>query len=125
MFGKQIYNANSIIDYTKQLAIKTVITSESDQKSKRNFDFALCHLRHVVENTFLKFKCWRSIVTRYFKISIAFRISFFIRYIPLSLLLFNFLLLYAFCKIILFKIIFFYYLQTKSFSLSSTKSFVF
>ena len=56
LFGDRAYDTNSIINYAKKLGIKTVILPKSKRKSKQNFDSALYHLQHIVENTFLKFK---------------------------------------------------------------------
>ena len=83
MFGDRVYDTNSIINYVEKLDIKTVIPPKSNRKSKRNFDSALYHLRHIVENIFLNFKRWHGISTRYFKTSVAFRASFFVRTISL------------------------------------------
>ena len=85
MFGDRTYDTNSIINYAKKLGIKTVIPPKSNQNFKRKFDSTLYHLRHIVENTFLKFKRWRGIAIRYFKTFVAFRASFFVRAISLSL----------------------------------------
>ena len=67
MLGDPAYDTNSIINYAKKLGIKTVILPKSKRKSKQNFDSALYHLHHIVENIFLKFKPLRSIATRYFR----------------------------------------------------------
>ena len=85
LFGDRAYDTNSIINYAKKLSIKTVIPPKSKRKSKQNFDSALYHLRYIVKNTFLKFKRWRGIAIRYFKTFVAFRASFFVRAISLSL----------------------------------------
>ena len=85
LLGNRAYDTNSIINYAEKLGIKTVIPPKSKRKSKQNFDSALYHLRHIVENTFLKFNRWRGISARYFKTPVAFRASFFVRTISLSL----------------------------------------
>ena len=78
MLGDRAYDTNSIINYAEKLGIKTVIPPKSNRKFKRKFDPDLCHLRHIVENIFLKFKRWRGIATRYFETSVALRASFFV-----------------------------------------------
>ena len=85
LLGDRAYDTNSIINYAEKLGIKTVIPPKSKRKSKQNFDSALYHLHHIVENIFLKFKPLRGIATRYFKTSVALRASFFVRAISLSL----------------------------------------
>ena len=85
LLGDPAYDTNSIINYAKKLGIKSAIPPKSNRKFKRKFDSALYHLRYIVKNTFLKFKRWRGIAIRYFKTFVAFRASFFVRAISLSL----------------------------------------
>ena len=78
LFGDRAYDTNSIIDYAKKLAIKTIILLKSNGKSKQNFDSDLYPLRYIVENIFWEFKCLRDIVNRYFRIFIISMFLFFI-----------------------------------------------
>ena len=89
LFGDPAYDINSIINYAEKLGIKTVIPPKPNRNFKRNFDSDLYCSRHIVENTFLKFKRWRGIATRYFKTFVAFCVVLFVRF-PCLLLLFNF-----------------------------------
>ena len=43
-----------------------------NRKVQRRYDQYLYKLRHIMENTFLKFKAWRSIATRYAKTTASF-----------------------------------------------------
>ncbi len=90
LFGDRAYDTNSIINYAKKLGIKTVILPKSKRKSKQNFDSALYHLRHIVENTFLKFNRWRGISARFSKLLLPSVLLFLFVLFPRLLLLFNF-----------------------------------
>ena len=49
-----------------------VIPPKSNRKEKRDYDRALYKLRHLVENSFLEFKQWRGVATRYAKNSLSY-----------------------------------------------------
>ena len=44
-----------------------MIRPKRNRREKRDYDQALCRLRHLVENGFLGFKQWRGVATRYAK----------------------------------------------------------
>ncbi|WP_425361858.1 hypothetical protein [Candidatus Tisiphia endosymbiont of Mystacides longicornis] len=44
-----------------------IIPSKRNRKIQREIDKYLYKLRHIIENTFQKFKEWRGIATRYAK----------------------------------------------------------
>ncbi len=96
LLGDRAYDTNSIINYAEKLGIKTVISPKSNRKSKRKFDSALYHLRHIVENTFLKFNRWRGISARFSKLLLPSVLLFLFVLFPCLLLLFNFLLSFIF-----------------------------
>ncbi len=52
--------------------IQVVIPPKKNRISQREYDQHAYKIRHLVENTFLKLKCWRSIATRYAKTSTVF-----------------------------------------------------
>ena len=56
------YNTNNIVEYAKNSGIDIVISSKSNRKLKRNFDDSLYFCCHIIENTFLTFKCWRTLL---------------------------------------------------------------
>ena len=87
-----------IFEYAKNNGIEVVISPKSNRKLKRNFNDSLYSCRHIVENTFLSFKCWRGIATCYFKTSIAFISYFFIRFINFYLYFFSILNLFTLSK---------------------------
>ena len=45
--------------------MEPVIPTRSQRKEPRYYDRALYKLRHPVENSFLDFKQWRAVATRY------------------------------------------------------------
>ena len=65
-----------IVEYDKNNGIEIVIFPKSNRKLKRNLDNSLYYYRHIIDNTFLAFKRWRAIGSRYFKTSITFHTSF-------------------------------------------------
>ena len=94
------------------------IDSTSHQKSKRNFDSDLYRLYYIIENTFLKFKRWCGIASRYFKTSDVFCVSFFVRSIFLSLVFIQSFCYHTyFLKLFSLKKILIATWQTKDFSL--------
>lgn len=61
------YDTNNIIDLVEKANTNPVIPSKRNRKIQRNIDTYLYKLRHIIENTFQKFKEWRGIATRYSK----------------------------------------------------------
>lgn len=57
MIADRAYDTNDIVEYAGNNGIEIVVSQKSNRKSKQNFDSDLYRLRHIVENTFLKFKC--------------------------------------------------------------------
>ena len=67
LIADKAYDTNHIIDLAKESSINTVIPSKRNRKIQRAIDKDLYKLRHIVKNTFQKFKEWRGIATRYAK----------------------------------------------------------
>ena len=58
------YDTNAIVTEAEALGMEPVIPPRSQP---RYYDRALYKLRHLVENSFLHFKQWRAVATRYAK----------------------------------------------------------
>ena len=67
LLADKAYDTNHIIDCAEKINTKIVIPSKRNRKVQRDIDTYLYKLRHIIENTFLKFKRWRGIATRYCK----------------------------------------------------------
>ena len=67
LIADKAYDTNQIIDNAQESNIKPVIPSKKNRKIQREIDKDLYKLRHIIENTFQKFKEWRGIATRYAK----------------------------------------------------------
>jgi transposase len=67
LLGDKAYDTNNIIDLAKKSNINPVIPPKRNRKDQREIDRYLYKLRHIIENTFQKFKEWRGIATRYAK----------------------------------------------------------
>ena len=61
------YDTNAIVAEAEAQGMEPVIPPRSHRKEPRYYDRALYKLRHLVENSFLDFKQWRAIATRYAK----------------------------------------------------------
>ena len=61
------YDTNAIVAQAEVQGMEPVIPPRSHRKEPRNYDQALYKLRHLVENSFLDFKQWRAVATRYAK----------------------------------------------------------
>jgi transposase len=79
LFADRAYDVNQIIDVASQRNMQIVIPSKKNRKKPREHDKELYKLRHLVENTFLHLKRWRSIATRYAKKTASFLASVHIR----------------------------------------------
>ena len=75
------YDSDAILDQAKSHGMEPVIPPKRNRKVQRPYDKDLYKLRHLVENTFLKLKGWRGIVTRYAKNSTSFLATVQIRYL--------------------------------------------
>ena len=67
LLADKAYDTNSIVESAEKSNTKPVIPSKRNRKIKREIDTDLYKLRHIIENTFQKFKEWRGIATRYAK----------------------------------------------------------
>jgi transposase len=66
------YDSQSIVDYIEEQGAKAVIPSRKSRKISRSYDKHLYKIRHLIENAFLRLKEWRSVATRYAKMSSSF-----------------------------------------------------
>ena len=85
LIADRTYDIDDIIEYVKNNGIEIVIHPKSNRKLKIHPDDSLYPCRHTIENTFLAFKRWYSIVTCYSKTSIAFIFSLLISSIFISI----------------------------------------
>ena len=67
LIADKAYDTNGIIELAQESSITPVIPPRRSRKIQRNWDRDLYKLRHIIENTFQKFKEWRGIATRYAK----------------------------------------------------------
>ena len=67
LLADKAYDTNVIIKTAEESNIKAIIPSKRNRKIQRKIDKYLYSLRHIIENTFQKFKEWRGIATRYCK----------------------------------------------------------
>lgn len=72
LLADKAYDTNAIVEELERREIEIVIPPKNNRKEKRKYDEALYKLRHLVENTFLHLKRWRSIATRYAKTTASF-----------------------------------------------------
>ena len=61
------YDTNAIMAEAEADGMDPVIPPRSHRKEPRYYDRALYKLRHLVKNSFLHFKQWRAVATRYAK----------------------------------------------------------
>ena len=73
LMADKAYDTNAVLDLLAGRRTEAVIPPKRNRKVQRAFDEYLYKLRHVIENTFLKFKAWRSIATRYAKTTASFQ----------------------------------------------------
>ena len=85
LIADRTYDIDDIIEYVKNNGIEIVIHPKSNRKLKIHPDDSLYPCCRIIENTFLAFKRWYSIVTCYSKTSIAFIFSLFIPSIIISI----------------------------------------
>lgn len=71
LFENRTYDTDSMINYTEQLCIKTVMLPKFNCKANRNFDFNLYRLRYIDAH--------------HLKISVVFCVSFFVHFVLMSL----------------------------------------
>ena len=67
LLADRSYDTNSIVAEAEARGMEAVIPPRSRRKEPRYYDRALYKLRHLVENSFLDFKQWRAVATRYAK----------------------------------------------------------
>lgn len=67
LIADKAYDTNDIVDSATQAKTTPIIPSKRNRKIQRDIDEDLYKLRHIIENTFQKFKEWRGIATRYAK----------------------------------------------------------
>ena len=65
LLADKAYDTNDIVESAIQTATIPIIPSKRNRKIQRDIDKDLYKLRHIIENTFQKFKEWRGIATRY------------------------------------------------------------
>ena len=61
------YDTNAVVAEAEALGMEPVIPPRSHRKEPRYYHRVLYKLRHLVENSFLDFKQWRAVATRYAK----------------------------------------------------------
>ena len=67
LFADRAYDTNEILFYITKRNIKSVVPPKRNRLEQCNYSCTLYCFRYVIENTFLVFKRWRSIATRYAK----------------------------------------------------------
>ena len=73
LMADKAYDTNALLELLERRKTEAVIPPKRNRKVQREYDKYLYKLRHIIENTFLKFKAclkfkaWRSIATRYAK----------------------------------------------------------
>jgi len=72
LMADRAYDTNDILDWLNERSIESVIPPKKNRTEQRSYDKYLYRLRHIVENTFLHFKQWRGIATRYAKNTASF-----------------------------------------------------
>ena len=73
LMADKAYDTNALLELLAGRGTAAVIPPKCNRKVQRDFDRYLYKLRHIIENTFLKFKAWRSIATRYAKTTASFQ----------------------------------------------------
>ena len=73
LMADKAYDTNALLDVLAARETEAVIPPKRNRKVQRTHDEYLYKLRHIIENTFLKFKAWRSIATRYAKTTASFQ----------------------------------------------------
>lgn len=67
LIADKAYDTNDIVDSAIHANTVPIIPSKKNRKIQREIDADLYKVRHIIENTFQKFKEWRGIATRYVK----------------------------------------------------------
>ena len=75
LLADRAYDANKFIELAKEQHMEVVIPPKSQRLEQRNYDRHTYKERHLVECFFEKLKEFRRVVTRYDKLSIAFKAS--------------------------------------------------
>ena len=93
LFADRAYDTNEILSYIAiaKRNIKSVIPPKRNRLEQRDYNRKLYRFRHIIENTFLAFKRWRDIATRYAKMLDAFIASMLcLLYLYVFVILLNF-----------------------------------
>ena len=72
LMADKAYDTNALLEQLDERDIEPVIPPKSHRKHQRDYDKEIYKLRHLIENTVLKLKQWRSIATRYAKTTASF-----------------------------------------------------
>ncbi len=67
LLADKAYDSNALRNHCESKGINPVIPPKCNRIAKINFDKEIYKARHQVENTFLQFKRWRGIATRFTK----------------------------------------------------------
>ena len=73
LMADKAHDTNALLDLLADRKTEAVIPPKRNRKVQRAYDEYLYKLRHIIENTFLKFKAWRSTATRYAKTTASFQ----------------------------------------------------
>ncbi|MDR0445033.1 MAG: transposase [Puniceicoccales bacterium] len=76
VLADKAYDSNEIISFLSARGIVPIIPPRINRKFRRLYDKNIYKKRHIIENTFLKMKEWRSLSTRYFKNILSFVSAF-------------------------------------------------
>ena len=79
VFADRAYDTNEILSYLARQNIKAVIPPKRNRLEQRVYNSKLYRFRHIIENTFLTFKRWYGVVTRYAKTLDGFIASIYVR----------------------------------------------
>ena len=72
LLADRAYDTNAVVAEVETRGMEAVIPPRHHRKEPRHYDHYLYKLRHLVENSFLDFKQWRAVATRYAKNSASF-----------------------------------------------------
>ena len=82
LIADKAFDTDAIVACVEAKGMNAVIPPRKNRKEQREYDAHLYKLRHIIENTFLKFKQWRGIATRYCK-----RVSSFLAFVQIRCLM--------------------------------------
>jgi transposase len=67
LLGDKAYDTDAILTEAARRHMVPIIPPKNNRHVLRPYDRYLYHMRHLVENAFLRLKGWRGIATRYAK----------------------------------------------------------